>query len=111
MFRERSVYLADVIFQYILTLRNLNASCQQLSMINVLRTSMTFPDTKSDAYSRFVNANDILWPPGGLNPPGDHTTLFVEATASMATRKSKRSHKQFEEDGAGSISGAIRRRR
>jgi hypothetical protein len=79
-------------------------------MIDVLRTSMAFPDTKSEAYGRFTNANETLWP-GGSNPPGDHTTLFVEATANMATRKSKRSRKQFEGDDADRIGGAIRRRR
>jgi hypothetical protein len=99
MFRDRLVYLADVVFQYVITPRNLNIACQHLSSIDVLRTSMTFPDTKSGAYNRVVNANNILWPKDCRDAPGDHTAFFVEATANIATRKPKRGRRQLEEEG------------
>jgi hypothetical protein len=64
-----------------------------------------FPDEKSEAYAIVPDADEILWPAGTSNVPGDHLTLFVEATGAVASRKKKRNRSQFE---AGGIAAAIR---
>jgi hypothetical protein len=42
--------LADAVFEYVLALKTPNESCGALSEIPVLRSSVVWPDTRSDAY-------------------------------------------------------------
>jgi len=60
MLEDRFVLFADAVFENITCPRNMNASCGALSEIPVLRTSVKRSDTKSDAYSIFGEAEDML---------------------------------------------------
>jgi hypothetical protein len=110
MFQDKFVLLADAVFEYVLSPRNLNASCKALSEIAVLRTSVTFPDSKSEAYAMFLDADNIFWPVGTPNVPGDYLSLFVEATGAVASRKKKRGRSQFEGGDVDGIAAMLRAR-
>jgi hypothetical protein len=55
-----SEYFADLVFQWVIMPINLTAACQQLCNIQVLRTSVSFPDTKSLAYAKFQEADTVI---------------------------------------------------
>jgi hypothetical protein len=90
MYRDRFVYLADCVFQYILSPTAPNTSCTKLSNDRVLRASMEWPVVKSRVYELFRDADDVLWPADGAVRPPAHLEIFVEGVADTTSHKRKR---------------------
>jgi hypothetical protein len=61
LFKKKFIYAADLIVQYILTPRNVMKSCQLLSSNALLRTTISVPEDKNTAYSKFRSADNDLW--------------------------------------------------
>jgi hypothetical protein len=90
MYRDRFVYLADCVFQYILSSVALNTSCSKLSNDRVLLASMRWPVEKSRVYELIRDAGHILWPANGAVRPPGHLEVFVEGVADTTLHKRKR---------------------
>jgi hypothetical protein len=87
-------------------------SCQVLSSNALLRATISVPDEKNMAYSKFRTADQDLW--DDATRPGDEGILWVQGEVTLRSRTKKRSRRDRDEsadEDDGLMAAALLRRR
>jgi hypothetical protein len=90
MYCDRSLWLADVVGQNILVLRQVTAASASASTSLLIRGSIRIRKGRTTAYAEFKRADRYFWPTDTPNTPGDQFNLWVEGSPNQTTRKRTR---------------------
>jgi hypothetical protein len=96
LYKDKFLYTADLIVQYILTSRNITKACQLLSSNSLIHTSIIVPEDKNTCYAKFREADKDIF--DGPTRPGDEGILWVAASRHRVRAPKKRARQAREED-------------
>jgi hypothetical protein len=87
LYKDKFLYTADLIVQYILTSRNITKACQLLSSNSLIHTSIIVPEDKNTCYAKFRDADKDIF--DGPTRPGDEGILWVRGESTSRSRTKK----------------------
>ncbi|EAT89522.1 hypothetical protein HBI56_028300 [Parastagonospora nodorum] len=83
LYKDKFIYIADLIVQYILTPRNITQTCTVLSSNALIRATIEIPEDRTTAYAKFRAADETLWT--DADGPGNEGILWVQESATPST--------------------------
>jgi hypothetical protein len=90
MYCDRFLWLADVVVQNILVLRQVTAASASASTSLLIRGSIRIRKGRTTAYAEFKRVEQYFWPTGTPNAPGDQFNLWVQGSPNQTMRKRTR---------------------